>query len=459
MGIRRWWKNRRSRRKRAEAVEEAPKKRPLREFVYLDEVSLRSLLVSQKDTIPEEVSRAISLAEEAELSSKVSADAAMVAKAEAGARYQTSNSSTVQTSRKAIVQTLFNELRDDKALDYALVVRTEPVQRFNSTGDIPGAVSPDSAVPASHFERGALVEIEVTLEVDPVFKLGTLISEFTAMADESPAIFGQTGQTGQSMLREAQPVNKVLQRLLAGLIPIRAKAVHYSVVTVDGREYVIHNDAIADLEVERRPLEVVGVTEHLGYWKDIRRVLFSSGRFTMLCRVSRDGLQKTWTPVKLADLFGEVAPSLVDQINGASRAGLNGMSTVATDDAHSEAFGRALSIYKDKLLSSAGSELSATVEAELVVTIADIKSGAMSPSEQRQGFAKIKEAITNASAGKLAIEEDADRRARQEARNEAGLSLFPSLEVQTLATHPQVPRSSDSGDERLLDVEVVAIYW
>jgi len=97
MGIRRWWKNRRSRRKRAQAVAEVPEKWPLREFVYLDEVSLRSLLVSQKDTIPEEVSRAISLAEEAELSSKVSADAAMVAKAEAGARYQTSNSSTVQT--------------------------------------------------------------------------------------------------------------------------------------------------------------------------------------------------------------------------------------------------------------------------------------------------------------------------------------------------------------------------
>jgi hypothetical protein len=76
-------------------------------------VSLRSLLVSQKDTIPEEVSRAISLAEEAELSSKVSVDAPLVAKAEAGARYQTSNSSTVQTSRKAIVQTLFKELRDE----------------------------------------------------------------------------------------------------------------------------------------------------------------------------------------------------------------------------------------------------------------------------------------------------------------------------------------------------------
>ncbi len=457
MGIRRWWKNRRSRQKRAQAVAEVSEKRPLREFVYLDEVSLRSLLVSQKDTIPEEVSRAISRAEEAELSNKVSADAA-IAKAEAGARYQTSNSSTVQSSRKAIVQTLFKEFRDEKALDYALVVRTEPVQKFNSIEDIPDAVGADAAVAASSFKRGALVEIEVTLEVDPVFKLGTLISEFTAMADESPAIFGQAGTSGQSMLSEALPVNKVLQRLLAGLIPIRAKAVHYSVVAVGASEYVVHNDAIADLEVERHPLEVVGVTEHLGYWKDIRRVLFSSGKFTMLCRVSRDGLQKTWTPVKLADLFGEVAPSLVDQINGASRAGLNGMSAAATDDAHSEAFGRALSIYKDKLLYASGSALSATAEAELFVSIADMKAGATSPSRQRQAFAKVKD-VVDATVGGPVIDDDANLRARQEARNEAGLSLFPTLEEQTLANHPHVPGSSDGDDERLLDVEVVAIYW
>jgi hypothetical protein len=426
--------------------------------VYLDEVSLRSLLVSQKDTIPAEVSRAISVAEEAELSGSVSANVATVGKAEAGARYQTSNSSTVQTSRKAIVQTLFKELRDENNLDYALVVRTEPVQKFNSTEEISGAVRPDVAISASRFERGTLVEIEVTLEVDPVFKMGTLISEFTALAEDYPAMFGQAGQAGQSMLREAEPVNKVLQRLLAGLIPIRAKAVGYSVIVVNGYEYVVHNDAIANLEVERRPLEVVGVTEHLGYWKDIRRVLFSSGRFTMLCRVSRDGLQNTWTPVKLADLFSEVAPSLVDQINAASRAGLSGMSTSTTDNTQSEALGRALSIYKDKLLSASGSELSTAAEAELIVTIAERKAGATSPSRQRQAFAEVRE-ILNRGSSELAVEGDADLRARQEARDEAGLPLFPSLDVQPLGAQLSAPEPSSEKGERLLDVEVVAIYW
>lgn len=457
MGIRRWWKNWRSRRKRAQAVAEVPERRSLREFVYLDEVSLRSLLVSQKDTIPEDVSRAISVAEEAELTGNVSAGVTTVGKAEAGSRYQTSNSSTVQTSRKAIVQTLFKELRDEKDLDYALVVRTKPVQRFKSAEEILSTVDSALAVPASCFERGALVEIEVTLEVDPVFKLGTLISEYTAMAEENPAMFEQAGEVGRSMLREAQPINKILQRLLAGLIPIRAQAVRYSVVPAGGREYVVHNDAIADLDVERRPLEIVGVTEHLGYWKDIRRVLFSSGRFTMLCRVSRDGLQKTWTPVKLADLFREVAPTLVDQINASSRA-MSGMSTPATDDAHSETLSKALSFYKDKLLSASGSGLSTTAEKGLAAIIAELTAEAISPSKQRQAFAKVRDFISD-SIGGSTPEGDADLHARQEARKEAGLSFFPSLEVQPFAPTSRVPTSCDYGDKRLLDVEVVAIYW
>jgi hypothetical protein len=426
--------------------------------VYLDEVSLRSLLVSQKDTIPEDVSRAMSVAEEAELTGKVSAGVTTVGKAEVGSRYQTTNSSNLQTSRKAIVQTLFKELRDEKDLEYALVVRTKPVQKFKSTNEVLRTADSDLTVPASRFERGALVEIEVTLEVDPVFQFGTLISEFTAMAEEIPATFEQAGEAGQSMLREAEPVNKVLQRLLVGLIPIRARALHYSVIVVAGSEYVVHNDAIADLNLERRPLVVVGVTEHLGYWKDIRRILFSSGKFTIFCRVSRDGLQKTWTPVKLADLFRGVAPSLVDQINASSRANISETRTSTTRDAHSEALGRALSIYRDKLLSASGSTLNETAEEELSAIIAELMAGAVSPSKQRQAFATVRDLIYT-SVGESVPEGDVDLQLRQEARKEASMSLFPTLEVQPFASPSPALKSSDDEDERLLDVEVVAIYW
>jgi hypothetical protein len=93
--------------------------RPLREFVYLDEVSLTSLLVSQRDTIPEHVTSGRSVSEQAEISAKASVDA-VAAKAESATRYQTANSSSVESSRKAVVQTLFNKLRDDANLPITL---------------------------------------------------------------------------------------------------------------------------------------------------------------------------------------------------------------------------------------------------------------------------------------------------------------------------------------------------
>ncbi|GAB3698498.1 hypothetical protein GCM10028793_23200 [Nocardiopsis oceani] len=451
----RGWKNWLSGRARKRAVGGVPESRPLREFIYLDEVSLRSLLVSQNDTILEGVSRAISDAEEGELNGRVSAGVATVGKAEIESRYKTSNSSTVQTSRKAVVQTLFKELRDDKNLDYALVVRNGKPKKLVSDEEFPGSDNSGYIVPAVQFERGALVEIEVILDVDPVFKMGTLFSEFLSMAEEYPAMLGKVGSKDQKFLEEAQPVNKVLQRLLAGLIPIRAKALNYSVVTVKGVEYVVHNEAVADLEMEKRPLEVVGVTEHLGYWKDIRRVLFSSGKFTVLCRVSRDGLQRTWTPVKLADLFGDVAPSLVEQINAASYFGKSAVDESSKDDKNHGALAKALVSYKNKLLVASG--VDSNVEIELGHIISKADSEAPSATLQRSAFRNVRKAVEDAGVRSLPSE-DADLLLRKEARDEVGISLFPSLESKPVPSRDQRENNSTEED-RLLDVEVVAIYW
>ncbi|MCO7221512.1 hypothetical protein [Klenkia sp. PcliD-1-E] len=416
-------------------------------------MSLRSLLVSQRETIPEQVSRAISQAEETEVTGKVSADA-FVVNSEVGSRFQTSNSNSVQTSRKAIVQTLFKELRDDCDLDYALEVRIATPKKLDDLTAIQQEEERSIAAPVTGLSRGALVEVEVELEVDPVFKLGTLISEYASMVEEYPEVFDTAARAG---LRDAEPVNRILQRLLAGLIPIRAKATSLSVIEVDGQEYVVHNDAVAGLEVERRPLEVVGVTEHIGYWKDIRRVLFSSAPVTMLCRVARDGLHQTWTPVKLADVFREAVPTLVDQINEASRTGVGSLGVISGQNAQQELVVRALDFYKEKLLAAAAIELGTAEEVEIAHIARAAGPEASSISGQRRAYAAVREVIERRT-GHSVLDPDADLAARQEARVAVGLPLFPGL-----AATPVLPvRASDPDvrrGDRLLDVEVIAIYW
>lgn len=453
MALNDWWRRFRDRRRAKRAKKVFDTARPLREFVYLDEVSLTSLLVSQRDTIPEHVTSGRSVSEQAEISAKASVDA-VAAKAESTTRYQTANSSSVESSRKAVVQTLFNELRDDAKLPIAL--------RDDTVG--PVSIPVDSATEdeghrgwrSEDLLRGQLIELEVVLEVDPVFKLGTMVSEFSAMAAEYPQM---AGTAGLAMLDEIEPVKKVLDRLLAGLIPIRATACNYVVTTIDGQEYVVRSGTANELSAPVRQLEIVGVTEHVGYWKDIRRVLFSSGQFKLLCRVARPGLHETWTPVKVAHLFGDVAPSLVEQIDTLSRAGTTGLDGLASGQSHL-ALVRALAAYADQIASMTNQSLQPSAAVELIEIAARAVDEA-SPSVQRQAFAAVRELIVAENSDRaLTPEQDLD--ARRIARERAGLPVLPGGSV--VAPGDSLPEHvadapADMDVAKLIDVEVVAIYW
>lgn len=448
-----WWRRLLKRRGERSVRQQPTERRPLREFVYLDEVSLTSLLVSQKDTIPEQVTSGRLTSDEAELHSRASVGVAAT-KIESTARYQTTNSNSVESSRKAVVQTLFNEFRDDHELQLILEDNGDPPEPIVVDDDgrpiaIPGWAS-DS------IQRGGLIEVTVTLDVDPVFKLGTMVSEFSAMAADYPEM---AGQAGSEMLRAATPVNKVLDRLLAGLIPLRASAVNLSAITVDKSEYIVRTADITELDLPRRPVEIVGVTEHIGYWKDIRRVLFSSGEFKILCRVSRSGLHRTWTPVKVAHLFEDVAPTLVDQIDAASRMGSAGATTAIVRD-HRLSLLRALTKYVELVAERQSSELQRPTPDELMSVAAAVGADA-SLTAQRDAFRAVRDQLEHFNP-ELELDASTDLELRRSAREAAGLSTLPSLQASRGSSDGESPMQVADArreDARLIDVEVVAIYW
>lgn len=446
----------RTHRRRNTDAEQMKKKLPLREFVYLDAVSLHSLLVSQTDTIPEATTQTISRADEAELTGSASASAGndLIGKAEAqtSARYQTSNSDSTQSSRKAVIQTLFKQLRE-QPIEFKLAAQ-EQVDAIRDSDDL--KVASMNVAAASSFMRGDLVEIEVVLAVDPVFKLGAMMNEWSAMADDYPAMFSSHGTLG--FLRESEPIMKVLDRFLTGLIPIRATAVNYVVVALDGVEYVVHKDAVKNLDLEARPLFVTGVTEHLGFWKDIRRVLFSDARFTMLCRVARDGLHDMWTPVKLADLFSEVAPDFVDQINAIRSPTAASGGTVATH-AQSSALAKALTHYRISI-APLDTSWSSEHQQEFVALAVRASAGATDAIAQREAFDLVRAQLV-AQLGVEPPSPDNDLKARQEARTAADLELLPTSQTFVAPTiaPPDVGNEDVQTPGRILDTEVIAIYW
>src|SRR5699024_8684833 len=139
---------------------------PLREFVYLDEVSLRSLLSSQKGEMTDSTSESSAEAVQAEVSAALGANPGLVAKAELSSRFQTSNSSTIQTSRKATVQSWFKELHSLPGIRLIETVQpkgpAEDLETLESTRDT------SLLAQSGALRRGALVEFRVRLKADPV---------------------------------------------------------------------------------------------------------------------------------------------------------------------------------------------------------------------------------------------------------------------------------------------------
>lgn len=445
--LRRLWPFRRKRK----AAPNQPATRPLREFVYLDEVSLRSLLSSQTGGVTDSTSRETRSSIEAELGSRVEAGAPTIAKSEVSSRFQTSNSSSIQTLRKATVQSWFAEL-----LAVANLRKIKPVSeayRAEDLADIRLQPDPSLAVAASGLLRGDVIEFEATLEADPVFRLGTMATEFAGMAEDFPDMFGTAETLGH--LRAMLPANKILQRLLAGLIPVRGQARDHVVIEIEGEDYVVHRKLIEGHKIETRPLELVGVTEHLAYWKDIRRVLFSDGVFTILARISRPGLHDSWTPVKLADLFSQIAPGLVAQISSASRMPMTtaGGETpqVSKADLNLET---ALKLYAKELFDHAG-KVPTKAQMPMLDQLCEARRDrSASVSDQRTAFRQVRDRVSELISLELSAE--ADLRLRTTAREQAGLSLFPTAQAATIsrpAASPDGPRS------RLLDVEIIAVYW
>ena len=428
---------------------------PLREFVYLDEVSLASLLASQTGELTENITAASGEELVSEAAGKIGVTGPLLPSAEVSSRFQTTNSSTLQTVRKATAQSLFRELHK---LDY--LRRIQPVDTASVPGvasDLFDDVSSNLAFKASDLRRGDLVEFRVKLSASWIFQMSTMVAEFSDMFDESPALF--VGHIRFADLWDAKNANKIVSKLLAGLVPIDGLVSDYSVVEHDGDEFVVHAKAISELKLESKPLQIVGVTEHLAYWKDIRRILFANNEFTMLCRISKSGIQDGWNPIKLADIFKDFAPDLANQIEASSKmAMLKSLEQPAQDaiDPNSMRFMTALMRYRELLLCKIPSDLSEDQTREIDRLISELPVNAVTAEGQRSGFSLVKEVIQ--SVTQQTISPDEDLQVREQVREELSLPLFPittkpesDFDAQTL------PLKANSS--RLLDVEVVAIYW
>ncbi|MCY4516140.1 MAG: hypothetical protein OXB99_02745 [Acidimicrobiaceae bacterium] len=451
------------RRRRGHAREAKEHLGTRREFVYLDEVSVCSLLASRKGTIATEFTDSQTASFNSELGGSMGGGFG-VTKAEVRSRLATGQSRTSQVLRKATVQTSFKELYDLERPELGFAGRDAlrtPKARSGSglEQDLDRHISSGQIITPQALHRGDIIEVAVVLEADPIFRVNAIITTIREILEENLQLFSAEN-VGQ--LAEMRSVGRLLESLLADLVPIRGTLVDFRVAEIGGREWIVHRDLFDQLDepgdAALCDVVVVGVAERDLFWKDIRRVLFSGSRFTVFCRLGGEGLQDQWRPIKLMDVLHDIHPVFGEQIGDLGEAALHAMEVAAdaSQQSHSpsgQGEDALLWRYVTMLAECHGQVPDPAEVADMVATVERPTGWTETVDERRSVLAEATGRVDSAF-GVTTTPESACH-LRVAATLDAGFGFQSSAGSQA----PISPSTNVGDAVRFLDAEFIAIYW
>ena len=437
---------------------------PLREFVYLDEVSVYSLLASRKGGIATEFTES----QTATLNSNVGGEIGIGfagAKASLESSRRSSHVQASQLLRKAVIQTSFKELYEieraslamkpleaDKVPEVSEISELE--ERFSTLANERWIVDPDA------MRRGELLEVEVELEADPIFRMASVITTIQELMEDNELLFGHE-MTAQ--LPQMRSVAQLLEGLLFGLVPIRARLVSYRSASIGGREVLVHLSVLEQLppgqKLETRPTFVVGVAQQDLFWKDIRQILFSRARHTTFCRLETSGLADRWNPVKVADVLAGIIPRFDEMMKdfneqvGVAMSQVPDASPVVGHPSHPETDVKRT--YVELLLEHHGQALTPDVLNELTSTTFPGDDWLRSVDSRRPVFNELTQRVDET------LGSETSREVAYQLRSAAmeKVSIDGMLAVQMHSGSEDESGLGRNREEKVLEAEIIAVYW
>lgn len=285
----------------------------LREFVYLDEVSVYSLTSAPDMPPPVTMSESADLTQGEALTSQIEGGSALLAKASVGGELNSSRSNGLQVQRQFNIQSQFARLHGMYRPTFLLTANAldTKIRRATSLSDALSQLEEEQrAIRAENLTRGALAELRVSLRAHHTFDITVFMRLMSGLVKKYPDLLQIRDASG---IQTAMDAGEFLAELMEDLVPIEGRSTTHEIVTdADGTVWVADIAALTtkwDGQVTTEPLRVVGVAETGSFWKDTRRILHAEAEFDILGRISRTGLQEEWTPVKMIDTFRRVIPS------------------------------------------------------------------------------------------------------------------------------------------------------
>ncbi|WP_431946704.1 DUF6414 family protein [Micromonospora marina] len=427
-----------------------------REFVYLDEVSVTSLIASRDGAIKESVKETFTRSTERE-SKTIAGSSGKSFKFSTEFRTKNAETAAHEVVRKAVIQSTFRDLRTGG--DEELLLRTDRKRQRREVKSCSLATQADvlrhrkklarhgQLVALKDLARGDVLELDVILSADRAYQLVAAASSIVEIVKGREAIFGINKTEYDQVVHSLE----VIDSLLVGLVPICGTSRDFAILNISGDEFIVDRrvlDPSGSVMNELRPLEIVGVTNFSSYSRDLRRVLFGQQSYTAYIRVEVAALRDSWQPVKLADVLetmsinvGEFLSLLPEEFTPADASEDDGVALA--DDLTG-----ALSDFGRRLALDSGGTLDEAVLQETVAQAVPMLADAANLESRRAAFDMVAHAVDPT------IDRDVVRLARQLAQNEIAAKAVKGSSQAVIA--PEVPSVAAT---RKLEVEFVAIYW
>lgn len=430
-----------------------------REFIYLDEVSVISLVAARDGGVANTITEKLSRTAEAESKTSVSVPTTGGGKVGAETRHKVTDSSSREVVRRTVIQSTFGDLRfggrnpsEPLVREYrdlprklvGCIAKSEDLSA-NWNWKLKKLTKRGLLTPLGTLRRGDVIEMDVQLRPNKTFSVTAAIDSFVDIMQGRSEVFGEAS----AQVAEMIPIGEVIDRLMVGLIPIHGAPSNIVVVDIDGQPHLIDHRVIkpgSPFADRARRWEIVGVTEEPSYWKDLRRVLYTRDRFTVYARVVNPTLVTNWNPVKLAGLMSDVSADVAREIAALPQELERQLS--ASQPEPTVDFRDMFLRFAELLNADVKTAPDATTVGNAVSeAVAIFDSAAGDISHERAAFDFIVSAYDRANGGKLDREVVAEKRAIARA---AAYASIVGVQAPPVAATEQIDQ---------LEVEVVAIYW
>jgi len=424
----------------------------IREFVYLDEISVESLLASTDGEVLVERTSTESRSSESSLSGSVEGKTPFGV-ASFSPALSKSRGNEVQELRKSVAQSAFARFRTKNISQF--VIRPLPgriskgVQRKLNALDASTLRKYGQGLPVAELKRGDLLEIEATIAAADIFKVRTALSAITGVVDSHPSFL--TTEI-RDQLAMSKPLISLIDSLNGDAIPIRGESASVIVSDVSGEPWLLSPQGV--VSPSGQELAVEAQTLARWFWGDVGRILFRPARYKMLCRVLLPELRDDPSGSYVGSILRTVSDDLAQTVDSLGsnflsalrtghQQGVSGANVLRTEDVlarYVQLLNEVTEVHGSMVQLSAGE----------TAILGGLSLKQASVPVQTEFFRAIDRA---AGVDASRVSEEARGALRDRVRDEFG--LWP-WSVPTGAASIDTPAPSSPP---LLEVEIIAVYW